>query len=152
MPKLGPVEYAIPFFILAIVAEMIWAKRRRPAAYEPRDTLTSLALGTGSTAVGGLTAVLVLAAMVWLHDHRIATIGFAWWAWALCFVLDDFNYYWAHRTGHRVRWFWASHVNHHSSQHYNLSTALRQTWTGFFALSFVFRSGQHSSASVRQCC
>src|SRR5690606_32853211 len=40
---------------------------------------------------------------------------------------------------HRVRWFWAAHVNHHSSQHYNLSTALRQTWTGFIALSFVFR-------------
>ena len=54
-------------------------------------------------------------------------------------MLDDFNYYWAHRTGHRVRWFWAAHVNHHSSQHYNLSTALRQTWTGFIALSFVFR-------------
>jgi sterol desaturase/sphingolipid hydroxylase (fatty acid hydroxylase superfamily) len=38
-----------------------------------------------------------------------------------------------------VRWFWASHVIHHSSQHYNLSTALRQTWTGFFSLSFLFR-------------
>jgi sterol desaturase/sphingolipid hydroxylase (fatty acid hydroxylase superfamily) len=38
-----------------------------------------------------------------------------------------------------VRWFWASHVIHHSSQHYNLSTALRQTWTGFFSLGFIFR-------------
>ena len=75
MPKLGPVEYAIPFFILAIIAEMLWARRKRPDAYEPRDTLTSLALGTGSTAVGGLTAALVVAAMVWLYDHRIATIG-----------------------------------------------------------------------------
>ncbi len=54
-------------------------------------------------------------------------------------MADDLAYYWLHRTGHRVRWFWASHVNHHSSQHYNLSTALRQTWTGFFTLSFAFR-------------
>jgi sterol desaturase/sphingolipid hydroxylase (fatty acid hydroxylase superfamily) len=38
-----------------------------------------------------------------------------------------------------VRWFWASHVIHHSSQHYNLSTALRQTWTGFFSAAFLFR-------------
>ena len=45
----------------------------------------------------------------------------------------------AHRTAHRVRWFWASHVIHHSSTHYNLSTALRQTWTGFFSLTFLFR-------------
>src|SRR3546814_77230 len=44
-----------------------------------------------------------------------------------------------HRAAHRVRWFWASHVIHHSSQHYNLSTALRQTWTGFFSLTFLFR-------------
>ena len=114
MPKLGPVEYAIPFFILAIVLEMIWAKRRAPNAYEPRDTLTSLALGTGSTVVGGLTVALVAAALAWLYQHRIAAIPFTWWAWGLCFVLDDFNYYWAHRAGHRIRWFWASHVNHHT--------------------------------------
>lgn len=139
MPKLGPVEYAIPFFILLIVLEMVWARRNAPQKYEPRDTLTSLALGVGSTAAGALTAGFVAAAAVWLFEHRIATIGWAWWAWIACFVLDDFNYYWAHRTGHRVRWFWAAHVNHHSSQHYNLSTALRQTWTGFIALSFVFR-------------
>jgi sterol desaturase/sphingolipid hydroxylase (fatty acid hydroxylase superfamily) len=54
-------------------------------------------------------------------------------------VLDDLLYYVFHRSAHRVRWFWASHVNHHSSQHYNLSTALRQTWTGFIAVSFIFR-------------
>ena len=139
MPKLGVVEYAIPMFMLAIIAEMFWARRRRRNAYEPRDTLNSLLLGTGSTVIGGLTAALVAGAVAWLYQYRIATIGWAWWAWIACFVLDDFNYYWAHRSGHRVRWFWAAHVNHHSSQHYNLSTALRQTWTGFFALSFVFR-------------
>jgi sterol desaturase/sphingolipid hydroxylase (fatty acid hydroxylase superfamily) len=54
-------------------------------------------------------------------------------------VADDLLYYVFHRSAHRVRWFWASHVIHHSSQHYNLSTALRQTWTGFFSLAFVFR-------------
>ena len=86
-----------------------------------------------------LTAGIIIAAATWLYQWRLLEIGWAWWAWLACFVLDDFNYYWAHRTGHRVRWFWASHINHHSSQHYNLSTALRQTWTGFIALSFVFR-------------
>jgi sterol desaturase/sphingolipid hydroxylase (fatty acid hydroxylase superfamily) len=139
MMHFGPVELAIPFFILAIVIEMVWARKRARQAYEPRDTLTSLALGTGSTLVNGLTVGVVAAAAMWLFQHRLATIGWAWWAWIGCFVLDDCNYYWAHRTGHRIRWFWASHVNHHSSQHYNLSTALRQTWTGFIALSFLFR-------------
>jgi len=74
-----------------------------------------------------------------LGQIRIAEIPFAWWAFLLCFVLDDLAYYVFHRAAHRVRWFWASHVIHHSSQHYNLSTALRQTWTGFFSLAFLFR-------------
>lgn len=139
MQPFDPVPWAIPVFILLIVAEMIWAKKRAPLAYEPRDTLTSLALGLGSTAAGALAAGAVLAMAMALYDHRVATLGWHWWVWIAAFVLDDFNYYWAHRTGHRVRWFWAAHVNHHSSQHYNLSTALRQSWTGFIALAFIFR-------------
>jgi sterol desaturase/sphingolipid hydroxylase (fatty acid hydroxylase superfamily) len=135
----SPVDYAIPVLIALILIELVWAKRRAPAAYEPRDTLTSLALGTGSTVAGALFGGFVAVLAMQLYDMRLLEIGWVWWAWPLCFVLDDFAYYWAHRTGHRVRWFWASHVNHHSSQHYNLSTALRQSWTGFFALSFIFR-------------
>ncbi len=134
-----PIAYAIPMFIVLIIVEMIWVRRRAPTHYNPSDTLLSMALGLGSTAAGFLTAGLVLMGALWLWQFRVMTIGWTWWALSLCFVLDDFNYYWAHRTGHRVRWFWASHVNHHSSQHYNLSTALRQTWTGFVALSFLFR-------------
>ena len=61
-----------------------------------------------------------------------------WWAWPVAFVFDDFKYYWVHRAGHRIRWMWAAHVNHHSSQHYNLSTALRQTWTGTFTFGLLF--------------
>ncbi len=139
LPAFDPVVWAIPGFVLLVLLEMVWAKYRAPAAYEPRDTLTSLALGLGSTATGILAGGTVLAMAMGLYQYRMLTIGWAWWAWALCFVLDDFAYYWGHRAGHRIRWFWASHVNHHSSQHYNLSTALRQTWTGFIALSFLFR-------------
>ncbi len=139
MPDFSPIDYAVPMFVLLVVLEMIWAQRRRPEAYEPRDTLISLAFGLGSTVAGVLTGGLVLALSLTLYQFRLFDLGWVWWAWPLCFVLDDLGYYWFHRFAHRVRWFWASHVNHHSSQHYNLSTALRQTWTGFFALSFIFR-------------
>jgi sterol desaturase/sphingolipid hydroxylase (fatty acid hydroxylase superfamily) len=49
--------------------------------------------------------------------------------WAAAFVVEDFTYYWFHRCSHDVRILWAAHVNHHSSESYNLSTALRQSWT-----------------------
>jgi sterol desaturase/sphingolipid hydroxylase (fatty acid hydroxylase superfamily) len=138
-PNFSPVDFAIPGFILLIILEMLWARRNAPEKYEPRDTLTSLALGTGSTVAGAMTGGIVSVAALWLYDHRLFEIGWLWWAWPLCFILDDLGYYWFHRSAHRVRWFWAGHVNHHSSQHYNLSTALRQSWTGFLALSFIFR-------------
>ena len=139
MPDFNPTQYAVPLFVGLVLAEMLWAKRRRASAYEPRDTAVSLAFGLGSTLAGVLFGGLVLAASMWLYQFRLLDIGWQWWVWPIAFVLDDLAYYWFHRTAHRVRWFWASHVNHHSSQHYNLSTALRQTWTGFFAGSFLFR-------------
>jgi sterol desaturase/sphingolipid hydroxylase (fatty acid hydroxylase superfamily) len=139
MPSFDPVALAIPLFVALILIEMIWTRRRNPHAYDPNDTATSLALGLGSTVIGALAAGAVFALMTVVHGLRLFDIGWQWWAWPLCFVLDDLAYYWFHRSAHRVRWFWASHVNHHSSQHYNLSTALRQSWTGFIAVNFAFR-------------
>lgn len=134
-----PVKLAIPAFVLLILLEMWLTKRRGRGRYDWRDAGTSLTLGFGSTIAGALTGGAVLAISLWAFQFRLFDVPWAWWAFALCFVADDLAYYWFHRTAHRVRWFWASHVIHHSSQHYNLTTALRQTWTGFFSLSFVFR-------------
>ncbi|MEM8696074.1 MAG: sterol desaturase family protein [Pseudomonadota bacterium] len=133
-----PVQYAVPAFVILVLLEMLVARRVDPSRYEPKDTLTSLLLGTGSTIAGALTGSAVIGLSVWLYQFRLFDIGYVWWAWILVFLLDDLAYYVFHRMAHRVRWFWASHVIHHSSQHYNLSTALRQTWTGFFSLSFAF--------------
>ena len=139
VPDFSPVDYAVPAFVVLVLLEMFWARRRRPDAYEPKDTLISLGFGLGSTVAGIVFGGVVLAITMAFYQYRLFDIGWQWWVWPIAFVLDDLSYYWFHRTAHRVRWFWASHVNHHSSQHYNLSTALRQTWTGFFAASFLFR-------------
>jgi sterol desaturase/sphingolipid hydroxylase (fatty acid hydroxylase superfamily) len=135
----NPVDYAVPAFVLLVVAEMLIVRRAARHRYEPRDTLTSLALGLGSTVAALFTGGLALLVALRLSGFALLDIGYVWWAWLACFVLDDLAYYAFHRSAHRVRWFWASHVIHHSSQHYNLSTALRQTWTGFISLGFVFR-------------
>lgn len=140
MPDLpSPTEVAVPAFVILVLIEMIVARRVNPARYEPMDTLTSMLLGTGSTVAGALTGATVFALALWIAQFQIVAIGYVWWAWPLCFLLDDLAYYVFHRSAHRVRWFWASHVIHHTSQHYNLSTALRQTWTGFISIGFIFR-------------
>ena len=142
MPEFNPTQYAVPLFVVAVLVEMIWAKLRAPDSYEPKDTLVSLAFGLGSTVAGALLGGFALTLFIRAYEYRILDFGpdwwAVWWAWPLCFVLDDLKYYWVHRAGHRIRWMWASHVNHHSSQHYNLSTALRQSWTGAFTFGVLF--------------
>jgi sterol desaturase/sphingolipid hydroxylase (fatty acid hydroxylase superfamily) len=134
-----PVQLAIPAFIIAIIVEMFAIRAGARGDYDWRDTATSLAMGFGNTFAAIIFGAAVVGVGVWLYQFRLFDIPVTWWSFLLCFVGEDFTYYWFHRTAHRIRWFWASHVVHHSSQHYNLSTALRQTWTGQFSLSFAFR-------------
>ena len=135
MPDL--IQLAIPAFILLMVVEAIADALMRRELYEPKDTAASLTMGIGNVVVGLVSKGMVFALFTWVHKFAALQIGYQWWAWVLAFFADDFSYYWFHRTSHECRFFWASHVVHHSSQHYNLSTALRQTWTGGF-FGFVF--------------
>ncbi|HEY8515966.1 MAG TPA: sterol desaturase family protein [Candidatus Binatia bacterium] len=132
------VLYAVPGFIACILLELWAGKRGRRVRYEPRDTAASLTMGVGSVIVSALIGSLVVAAFVGVHQLRLFDLGHAWWVWVACFFAEDLAYYWFHRVSHERRWFWASHVVHHSSQRYNLSTALRQTWTGKATLGFIF--------------
>lgn len=134
-----PVAWATPFFVALIIGEMIYGRLSGRTSFEPKDTATSMIMGFGSTISGVALAFIGLGAYLWIYQYRIFDPGFVWWAWGLCFLAEDLAYYGFHRTAHRVRWFWASHVIHHSSQHYNLTTALRQTWTSPFSIRFIFR-------------
>jgi sterol desaturase/sphingolipid hydroxylase (fatty acid hydroxylase superfamily) len=130
--------FGIPMFVILIIAEMIRAKTHTDVTYEAKDAAASLAMGFGNTVARLLFGGIGIALTFWAAQFAIFDIGYVWWAFVLCFFLEDLSYYWFHRASHRCRWFWASHVVHHSSQHYNLSTALRQTWTGTLAGSTIF--------------
>lgn len=134
-PKI--IIYAIPAFLLLLLAEAIAAAIMRRDLYQVKDTAASLTMGVGNVMVGLVTKTAIFFLFDFLYDFRIFDLGFAWWVWVLAFVADEFSYYWFHRTSHECRLFWASHVVHHSSQRYNLGTALRQTWTGSF-YGFIF--------------
>ncbi|MBE7448787.1 MAG: sterol desaturase family protein [Kofleriaceae bacterium] len=124
---------AIPVFFLTMAVERAWARRHRDdpriKGYARADTLASLAMGVGNVLIAAVTKVGAVALMVWLYEHRVVTLPVAWWTFVLLFLAEDLCYYAFHRASHEIRFFWAAHVNHHSSQHYNLSTALRQSWT-----------------------
>jgi sterol desaturase/sphingolipid hydroxylase (fatty acid hydroxylase superfamily) len=131
------VHLAIPAFILLMLLEAIAGALLRRDLYEFRDAAASVSMGIGNVFVDLVGKVILFAALTFLHRFAIFNIGYQWWAWILLFFGDEFSYYWFHRVSHECRLFWASHVVHHSSQRYNLSTALRQTWTGSL-FSYIF--------------
>jgi sterol desaturase/sphingolipid hydroxylase (fatty acid hydroxylase superfamily) len=127
--------YAFPYFVLLLVVEFLSFRRDQEEdgegliGYDLRDSRTSITMGIGNVIINAGWKLVVLALYVLLYElapWHLPTD--AWWVWVLLFFADDFSYYWFHRVSHESRVFWASHVVHHSSQHYNLSTALRQTW------------------------
>ncbi|MDN4174389.1 sterol desaturase family protein [Nocardioides sp. SOB77] len=131
-----PVVLAMPFFLLFVVVEALAAyflEDERPdgsARYDGRDAWTSVSLGSVSVVTMALWKLLGLAVytVLFVHVAPWQLPADAWWTVALAVLGVDFFFYWAHRVAHRVRLVWATHQAHHSSEHFNFSTALRQKW------------------------
>ncbi len=129
MNYLSPTVIAIPLFAVLIGFEAWYALRRRPDAYEAKDAGTNIFIGFVSVVFGALFGVFI--GVIYSAAYELAPYKFpaeAWWTWALLFFIDDLAYYWFHRISHETRLFWNFHVVHHSSEHYNLSVAVRQSW------------------------
>lgn len=138
---MSPYLYIIPVFFLMIATEYFLSRRRGRELYRFQDTVTSINTGLVSQFVN----VMGGAFSVYMYSLMVAQFGLFTWnpsniaVWIVALVLYDFCYYWVHRAGHEVNLFWAAHVIHHSSEDFNLATALRQSATGFyFKWAFYF--------------
>ncbi len=136
---MNPIVFAIPVFMLTIVIEAWLARRRGLRVYDIADAITSLHHGVLSQVSGLLVRLAALGIYAAVYERYRATSLSAdsVWVWAGALLAYDFCYYWSHRMGHEVGVLWAAHVVHHSSEYYNLSTALRQTSSGFL-LGWIF--------------
>uniref|UniRef100_A0A8C4Z212 Transmembrane protein 195 n=1 Tax=Gadus morhua TaxID=8049 RepID=A0A8C4Z212_GADMO len=132
--------WASPFFITLILLELVvgWIKMGKPIA-SISDGITSIFAGIisrlPSLFMRGLELTTYI--FVWNHFRMVVLPWDSPWTWWLAFLAVDFGYYWVHRSSHEVSFMWAAHQVHHSSEYYNLSTALRQSLVHHF-LSWVF--------------
>ncbi|RBH58351.1 MULTISPECIES: sterol desaturase family protein [Pseudomonas] len=133
------VPYAVPFFIALIVIELLADRWRGVSNYRMADAINSMSTGVLSTTTGLLTKGVGVLTYAFALEHLALFELSAQkpWVWVFAFVAYDFCYYWLHRMGHERNILWAAHSVHHQSEDYNLSTALRQTSTGFL-LSWIF--------------
>jgi sterol desaturase/sphingolipid hydroxylase (fatty acid hydroxylase superfamily) len=125
--------WAIPAFFVLIGIELLVAKWQRRDVYYVNDAINSLGLGTLSQIVGLFTKLFTIGIYGWCAAHLSAWSlpANSIWVWTSGLLLYDLLYYWLHRLGHEVNVLWAAHVVHHQSESYNLTTALRQTGSGF---------------------
>ena len=134
------IQAAIPVFVVCLVLEAVsfhFLPDDDERGYELRDAATSVSMGLGNVIINIGWKLVVLAAFA--AAYLVTPIRLPLdspWTWVALFFAEDLVYYWYHRTHHTVRVLWASHVVHHSSQFYNLSTALRQTWTPMTGLPY----------------
>jgi sterol desaturase/sphingolipid hydroxylase (fatty acid hydroxylase superfamily) len=133
----GPqvIVLAMPVFLLLIAAEFVLGWYRGNNTYRLNDALNSIGLGIMSQLAGVFSkwVTVGLYAVVFEHVALWRWPSDALWVWLAALVLYDFCYYWLHRAGHTVALLWAAHGVHHQSEDYNLSTALRQTSSGWVA-------------------
>jgi len=123
--------FAVPVFIATMIGEAS-RLRRHPGmkGYWAPDTRASLTMGTGNVLINFGMKGVQLAILTWFSGFAPWHLDpWTWQSWVIGVIAVDFAYYWFHRSHHEVRLLWAAHVNHHSSEYYNLSTALRQSWT-----------------------
>ncbi len=117
------------FVMLILMERHALVRQGRPEAYQAKESLANIATGFLYKSIDGV----VIAFVVSVFYDWVQARGLRWQApsgiagFLLLFVLTDLVFYWAHRFMHRVRYGWTAHAVHHSSERYNLSTALRQT-------------------------
>lgn len=134
------IALAVPFFLLALLVELIADRVRGTGYFRSNDAINSLSAGALSTTIGYFTKLVPVYVSGWVFQHfaildidtavfDLSPRGLAFWLLAI--LAWDICYYWAHRCGHEISVLWAAHAVHHQSEDYNLATALRQTSTGF---------------------
>jgi sterol desaturase/sphingolipid hydroxylase (fatty acid hydroxylase superfamily) len=134
-------KFSLPVVIAIATLEGLVLAIMMRRAYNWRAYFASMADALGRQYVVFLFVPLSLAgpAFDFVWEHRLFTVpldGAA--AVVILLIGQDFCYYWFHRCSHRIRWFWATHAIHHSSNDLNLAASYRFGWTGRLTGATIF--------------
>eukprot|EP01080_Neovahlkampfia_damariscottae_P002164 gene2164-2029_t len=146
-PKL--IQYFIPIFLVLVIIESFVELFKKEKYYRLNDTFSSISMGVYSTIfsilfhLGNFEMYVYINKYYSLIDFARKQSDYNWFEWMMLFFMVEFSYYWFHRFGHEWNIGWAGHIVHHTSEEYNLSTALRQSYfqpffSQVFFLPFAF--------------
>jgi sterol desaturase/sphingolipid hydroxylase (fatty acid hydroxylase superfamily) len=127
--------YAIgaPIVLAMIFVEILISNWQQKNYYKTQDTLCTIGLLAGNIIVAFSIKGLILALHFYLYQYKIFELSGMlplWLFWILTFVVIDLVFYIYHRMSHRIRFLWAIHLSHHSSEEMNFAVSFRQAWFG----------------------
>lgn len=127
--------FFMPVFLVMALVEYRAGKKRGLSLYTKGQTTASILIAVGQQLVSLLSlGIVVSAVMAFAWDNRLFELSpLSWWYFPVLFVTHEFFYYWFHRLSHSIRWFWASHAVHHSTEEMNVLAAYRFGWTGWLS-------------------
>ena len=127
--------YAIgaPIVLIMIFAEVLISNWQNKTYYKQEDSLCTAGLLAGNILIAFAVKGFALALHFYLYEFRLLDLSAViplWAMWLLTFVLIDLVFYIYHRMSHRMRFLWAIHMSHHSSEEMNFAVSFRQAWFG----------------------
>jgi sterol desaturase/sphingolipid hydroxylase (fatty acid hydroxylase superfamily) len=128
--------WAAPAMFLFVLLEYIISRWQHKEYYEKKETLGSIMVGIGNVIIGAGLKLALFYGMIWVYNLIPWRMELNWWTFLPCYILFDLCSYWAHRVSHHQRFWWATHVAHHSGEHYNLTVSFRLSWVQYIKLIF----------------
>ncbi len=130
--------WAAPAMFLFVLIEYVISKITHKGYYEKKETIGSIIVGVGNVLIGFGLKTFLFVVFVWIYNLLPWRMSLNWWTLIPCYIFFDFCSYWTHNISHRMRFFWATHVVHHSSEHFNLTVSFRLSWVQYVKIIFVF--------------
>ncbi|QIP15498.1 sterol desaturase family protein [Spirosoma aureum] len=130
------IVWAVPVMLLFTAIEMAVTYYQERDFYEKKETIGSILVGLGNLVVSAALKLGLLYLCIWVYNLLPWRMELQWWTLVPCYIIYDFFSYWAHRVSHEQRFWWATHVVHHSSEHYNLTVSYRLSWIQHLKIIF----------------
>jgi sterol desaturase/sphingolipid hydroxylase (fatty acid hydroxylase superfamily) len=131
------IVWAAPVMFAFVLAEYLISSAQNKSYYEKKETLGSILVGIGNVIIGVLLKTFLFYVFVFVYNLLPWRMTLNWWTFIPCYIVFDFCSYWTHNISHRLRFFWATHVVHHSGNNYNLTVSFRLSWMQYIKIIFM---------------
>jgi sterol desaturase/sphingolipid hydroxylase (fatty acid hydroxylase superfamily) len=130
------IVWAAPVMFLFVLIEYFITYIQGKEYYNKKETIGSTLVGIGNVTIGVIIKTFLFFLFILIYNLIPWRMQLNWWTFIPCYILFDFCSYWAHNVSHRLRLLWATHVPHHSAEHYNLTVSFRLSWVQYIKIIF----------------